>query len=482
MFTRCAHCASVFRVTLEQLQSRGGQVRCGICEQVFDAFPRLSATDPRTPEELAALGLSASPRAAPAAPPPGPAPATAPASMPTLEAAADLLLRERRAGAAVTIAETPSAATPEDPSFADVGATDADPAPAMPAAADRTADAASTDAPIASLAGRPVDAARGVDAPDETDERDERDAPDHADTATPDSVDGAGAVQATDAEPTRATVRADATADAPGDAPGDAAGASDAAVPDSAVAPAPTAPVTATEPAAAARVAFGGGPGLDGDAHALASAAAAPVDADHADAAAVAAGPPVPAATATATAPTFTAAGALALEPTAASVARRRIGAVAIAALLIAATAQGLWLARGAVAQRVAVARGPLVALCDALGCVVPLPQLTDQLSIEASSLQAVDARQPQRVRLDATLRNRATVAQAWPLLELTLTDARDAVAARRVFAPSDYLQGASPPAAADAGFPADGETVLRLVLDTGPVAPSGYRLFLFHP
>lgn len=46
MYTRCVHCDSVFRVTLQQLQSSSGQVRCGVCEEIFDAFQHLSATDP----------------------------------------------------------------------------------------------------------------------------------------------------------------------------------------------------------------------------------------------------------------------------------------------------------------------------------------------------------------------------------------------------------------------------------------------------
>jgi predicted Zn finger-like uncharacterized protein len=48
MFTRCTHCEATFRVTLEQLQTSSGQVRCGVCHNVFDAFVALSANDPRS--------------------------------------------------------------------------------------------------------------------------------------------------------------------------------------------------------------------------------------------------------------------------------------------------------------------------------------------------------------------------------------------------------------------------------------------------
>ncbi len=42
LITRCAHCHTVFRITLEQLQVHGGQVRCGRCMQVFNGLAALS--------------------------------------------------------------------------------------------------------------------------------------------------------------------------------------------------------------------------------------------------------------------------------------------------------------------------------------------------------------------------------------------------------------------------------------------------------
>lgn len=51
MFTRCANCKTVFRVTPQQLQASSGQVRCGRCESVFDAFASLSAKFPSAVED-----------------------------------------------------------------------------------------------------------------------------------------------------------------------------------------------------------------------------------------------------------------------------------------------------------------------------------------------------------------------------------------------------------------------------------------------
>ena len=45
-FTRCPGCATVFRVTAEQLAVRAGQVRCGQCKTVFDGVARLVSLAP----------------------------------------------------------------------------------------------------------------------------------------------------------------------------------------------------------------------------------------------------------------------------------------------------------------------------------------------------------------------------------------------------------------------------------------------------
>jgi predicted Zn finger-like uncharacterized protein len=47
LFTRCSQCGTTFRVTTQQLQASGGQVRCGHCEVIFDAFATLTAQEPQ---------------------------------------------------------------------------------------------------------------------------------------------------------------------------------------------------------------------------------------------------------------------------------------------------------------------------------------------------------------------------------------------------------------------------------------------------
>lgn len=50
MVTQCPSCGTRFRVTLEQLEARQGQVRCGLCKTVFDGRePLVAAPEPAPP-------------------------------------------------------------------------------------------------------------------------------------------------------------------------------------------------------------------------------------------------------------------------------------------------------------------------------------------------------------------------------------------------------------------------------------------------
>jgi predicted Zn finger-like uncharacterized protein len=147
------------------------------------------------------------------------------------------------------------------------------------------------------------------------------------------------------------------------------------------------------------------------------------------------------------------------------------------AALAVLALAQLTWAFATPLAHRVPALRGPLEAFCEGAGCTVALPHLPDQLFIESSDLQLLDAARPNEVLLTVTIRNRAPVAQALPLLELTLTGAASQVTSRRVFQPREYLE-------ADidgrAGIGANQEVSVRLYLSTGNLRAAGYRLYLF--
>lgn len=113
--------------------------------------------------------------------------------------------------------------------------------------------------------------------------------------------------------------------------------------------------------------------------------------------------------------------------------------------------------------------------LCEPLGCEVAAVRRIDAIVIDSSTLVH---RLGNFYSFDLVLQNTAPVALAVPALELSLTDTRDAVIARRVFLPEE-LPGAP------ALLPAKNAVTisLRLSLAVGESTPmAGYRALVFYP
>ena len=143
--------------------------------------------------------------------------------------------------------------------------------------------------------------------------------------------------------------------------------------------------------------------------------------------------------------------------------------------LLLALLSQTLFYFRGAIALLLPEVKPYISELCLELGCEVPLPRRVELVSIETSDLQA-DPVNPGVMVLMATLRNRAAFPQAFPALELTLTNDRDLPLARRVLRSSDYLTDKAE------AFEGSSEKQVRLQVEAGALKASGYRLYLFYP
>jgi hypothetical protein len=109
-------------------------------------------------------------------------------------------------------------------------------------------------------------------------------------------------------------------------------------------------------------------------------------------------------------------------------------------------------------------------------GIDVPLPRNAALVSIETSDLQSDNVRG--LFVLQATLKNRAGYAQAWPALELSLTDTNDKVVSRRIMVATDYL----PPGINSDAFPANGDVAVKLWIEAKDIGASGYRLYIFYP
>lgn len=121
--------------------------------------------------------------------------------------------------------------------------------------------------------------------------------------------------------------------------------------------------------------------------------------------------------------------------------------------------------------------------LYAALDIEVPLARNAELIGLETSDLQA-DAKHDALV-LYATIKNKATYPQAWPMLELTLTDERDNPLARRSFKAEEYLSRTDGQEVAqdpDAPFTPHAEVSLRLWLDAREMRAAGYRVYLYYP
>ncbi len=153
-----------------------------------------------------------------------------------------------------------------------------------------------------------------------------------------------------------------------------------------------------------------------------------------------------------------------------------RVGLAVLALLL-----GGLLGAQWAVHERDALAAShpelaPLLTqLCAPLGCELGPVRRIDAVVIDSSTLAR---RLGNFYAFDVVIKNTATIPVAVPALELSLTDTRDSVIARRVF-----LQNELP--GAPALLPPQGSLPLSLrlsITDAGAVSMAGYRVLVFYP
>lgn len=146
--------------------------------------------------------------------------------------------------------------------------------------------------------------------------------------------------------------------------------------------------------------------------------------------------------------------------------------------LALAAVAQATYFLRTQISVELPQSKPYLVKACMLLGCSVDLPHDIDQLVIYDSDMQE-DADHQGVIRLSSSLINHAPYAQAYPLLELSLTDTRDKVVMRRTFTPTEYL-----PTDRNAvnGIPPNDEIRIKLSITAGDMAAAGYRLYVTYP
>jgi predicted Zn finger-like uncharacterized protein len=148
-------------------------------------------------------------------------------------------------------------------------------------------------------------------------------------------------------------------------------------------------------------------------------------------------------------------------------------GAIALLVLLF---VQGALTFRNALAARFPATKPALVSSCAVFGCRVELPAQADNLAIETGELTTLGGGV---YSFTTELRNIGGTAQAWPSLELALTDANDKPLVRRVFAPTDYLAAGTVQAN---GIAPRAEQPIKLHFRVDDLKPSGYHIAVFYP
>lgn len=489
--TQCPHCKTIFRVAQDQLKLRGGIVRCGACHEIFDGQASLVdlAAATAAPTEV--------PAQAPEAIPSPPAESVTPApAEPADDAGDEVPVYALDLGAALGplgILPKPEAEDEDEQDATESALIDVDAGPAA-AGADEAAPAGhAEDAPQSTFAH---------DDPEAVD--DEPDAGLAQDEPQTEPVDDEPHAEQADDEPHPEAPHDDAHAATVAEVSlEEPAPASTAADPEPACTPhdGRVEPTLGQADEVLVATALSEDHALDFGSTTTALGSAQP-GADHAPLpqresadGSVFAAPPPPAKSARARqqarrsklTPTKIDAPKLRVpeidEPEFVKRGRQReqsgkrrliVMTAGSVVLLLVLLTQAAVIFRNDLAARMPGTRPALTALCALLRCRVELPARIDNLTIETGELQTLG---PDTYVLATLLHNQGSATQAWPDIELALTDAADKPLVRRVFAPAEYL-----PKGAAAGFAAHGEQAVKLYFQLDQLKPSGYHIAVFYP
>jgi hypothetical protein len=114
--------------------------------------------------------------------------------------------------------------------------------------------------------------------------------------------------------------------------------------------------------------------------------------------------------------------------------------------------------------------------LCQALRCSLPPWREPGAFTMLSRDVRPLPGR-PGTLQIQATFRNDARWAQAWPLLQLSLADADGRTTGSRVLRPQEYLGGAHP----DAATLAPGQSAQVAFQVREPTAETAAFSFDFH-
>ena len=118
-----------------------------------------------------------------------------------------------------------------------------------------------------------------------------------------------------------------------------------------------------------------------------------------------------------------------------------------------------------------------LMQACAAIQCEISLPLDLDFFTIDDSDMQE-DENHQEAINFTSQLINNAPYPQAYPNIELTLTDADDQPALIRLVKPEEYLKTGTDVAA---GIGAHEQIRVKLAIHTSGTPVAGYRVLLMH-
>lgn len=145
--------------------------------------------------------------------------------------------------------------------------------------------------------------------------------------------------------------------------------------------------------------------------------------------------------------------------------------------LIFTAAAQAIYHLRVKIAAEHPQFKPLLVKACAHLNCTVDLPKELDLITIGDSDMQE-DDNFKSVINFSSSLKNNANYPQAYPDIELTLTNADDQVAIKKLITPKDYL---SADKKIEDGLPAHEVNPIKLALYVSEATVAGYRILLVY-
>ena len=145
--------------------------------------------------------------------------------------------------------------------------------------------------------------------------------------------------------------------------------------------------------------------------------------------------------------------------------------------LAILASMQSIYYLRTSISTDYPQFKPYLVQACAALKCEIDLPKNLDFFALDDSDMQE-DYEHKNVIKFSSLLINNAPYAQAYPNIELTLTDTADQPVLRRLIKPSDYLASNTD---ADSGLASREEMRINLSINVAGIAVAGYRVLLLY-